>query len=51
MIGDVRVLGQTDELLDRVGLSRWRNNCSMNMSGGQHCEKRSPSRTAIGAGD
>jgi lipoprotein-releasing system ATP-binding protein len=32
---DVEMGRRADELLDRVGLSRWRNNNAMNMSGGQ----------------
>jgi lipoprotein-releasing system ATP-binding protein len=32
---DADMAKRADELLDRVGLSRWRNNNAMNMSGGQ----------------
>lgn len=32
---DVAMEKRADELLDRVGLSRWRNNSATNMSGGQ----------------
>jgi lipoprotein-releasing system ATP-binding protein len=32
---DAEMARRADELLDRVGLSRWRNNNAMNMSGGQ----------------
>jgi lipoprotein-releasing system ATP-binding protein len=32
---DAEMGRRADELLDRVGLSRWRNNNAMNMSGGQ----------------
>jgi lipoprotein-releasing system ATP-binding protein len=32
---DTAMERRADELLDRVGLSRWRNNNAMNMSGGQ----------------
>jgi lipoprotein-releasing system ATP-binding protein len=32
---DAEMGQRADELLDRVGLSRWRNNSATNMSGGQ----------------